>query len=142
MTLIIRSDLTITRDTKFTDDVQLAAGATLTVSPGVTLDLGGREILVFGTVNVVGSVDHFATLANGTISTESTSGRINIDRGRLDHVTVDDFFSDGAITITNSIVDESAIGSMPTTTISSTAYSRWPTTSNRTSSNISVIFSL
>ena len=99
MPIIISTNTTISGLTQYTDDVQVAPGVTLTIPAGGVLDLGGYELLNYGTLTLAGSSSAFATMRSGKYSTDSTSGTLNSNFGRLEGVVVDGFFSDGSLNL-------------------------------------------
>jgi hypothetical protein len=109
MTIIIRSDLTITGTYKLTANTQLAPGVKITVLPGATLDLDNFNLLNFGTLKLEGSSSSFAVVQNGTYSTDNTTGSLNSIFGNIKNLTVDSFFSNGALTLANTLVQNSSI---------------------------------
>ena len=72
MTIIIRNNTVITTNTSYSEQVQIASGATLTILPGVSINLNGNKMLIAGSLNLSGSATNFSNITNGTISTENT----------------------------------------------------------------------
>ena len=97
MTILIKEDITLSSDTTYTDNLQVAAGVTITVNSGVTLDLGGRELLNYGTINLIGAENNLATIKNGKYSNQNTSGIFNSNLGKIESLTIDSFFNDGSL---------------------------------------------
>lgn len=128
MTIIIRENTVISANMLLTEDIQVAAGATLTILPGITVNLNGHEILVAGTLHFAGNADHFAVIGNGEISTEDTNGQITGNYARMVNTYVDDFFSNGAIKLTHSAFENSTIDILENSDISESLF--WNTTVN------------
>lgn len=117
MTTIIRSSFTVTGNLSFSDDVQVAAGATITVSAGATLDLGGHTLLNYGSIVLDGSSSSPSTLSNGAYSTDSTYGSLTSNFGIVDGVNIDGFFSYGSININNTVIKDSSLDALATNNI-------------------------
>lgn len=75
---IIDTDTTWTRAGSpytLTNDVAIRTGATLTIEPGVTVNLGSHQLRVYGTLNARGTTDRIAFVGNsGLIVFDSESG--------------------------------------------------------------------
>lgn len=117
MTMIIRTDLSISGTVQFKEDVQLAPGVKITVLPGAVLDLGGYSLQNYGTISLEGSASSFAVLKNGTYTTESTSGVLISRYGNLNSLIVDSFFSYGALTLNNSLLQKSNVSGLASNSI-------------------------
>ncbi len=122
MATILRSDLTISGTYKLTDHMQLAPGVKITVLPGATLDLGGFRLLNFGTLSLEGSASAFAVMQNGTYSTESTSGTLNSNYGNVKDLRIDSFFSEGALKLANTLVQNSSMEALLSNDISNSIF--------------------
>lgn len=58
-----------------TNDVAISTGATLTIEPGVTVNIGSHQLRVYGTLNARGTTDRIAFVGNsGLIVFDSESG--------------------------------------------------------------------
>jgi hypothetical protein len=58
-----------------TNDVEIRTGATLTIEPGVTVNLGSHQLRVYGTLNARGTTDRIAFVGNsGLIVFDSDFG--------------------------------------------------------------------
>jgi hypothetical protein len=68
MTTIIRSDLVISETYKLIDATQVAPGVKISGLPGATLDLGGFELLNYGTIALEGDTAKFAVVKNGILN--------------------------------------------------------------------------
>lgn len=62
MKLIIRQDTIISTNTTYSEPIQVVAGATITVLPGVTLNLGNNSLLLAGTIQLSGTESQMAKL--------------------------------------------------------------------------------
>lgn len=109
MNTIIRNNLTITGTYQLTSNTQVAAGVTITVMPGAILDLGGFNLLNFGTLSLKGNADSLAKLQNGFYKIDSTAGMLASTYGHLDKVMALDFASGGALTFNKTLVEGSQI---------------------------------
>ncbi len=112
MTIIISKDTVISSDAFSTEQVQIATGATLTIMPGVKVDMNGNTILVAGTLKIAGGTGNVANLLNATISTENTSGHIIAEDAKFYNVVVDDFFTNGTIQASTSIFLASSVNTL------------------------------
>ena len=126
MPIIISTNTTISGLTQYTDDVQVAPGVTLTILAGGVLDLGGYELLNYGTLTLAGSSSAFATMRSGKYSTDSTSGTLNSNFGRLEGVVVDGFFSDGSLNLDSTVVIGSLIDALARTRIDNSIFVNSP----------------
>ena len=126
MTTIIRSDLVISETYKLIDATQVAPGVKISVLPGATLDLGGFELLNYGTIALEGDTAKFAVVKNGIYSTKSTSGSFITNYGNIKDLTVDGFFSEGYLEIVNSLVETSQIDALQTNSISKSIFKSSP----------------
>lgn len=126
MTTIIRADLIISGTYKLTDATQVASGVKITVLPGATLDLGGFSLLNYGNISVLGDASKFAVIQNGTYSTNSTTGTLKTDYGNIKNLTVDGFFSDGYLLISNSLVEDSRVEALQTNSITKSIFKSSP----------------
>jgi hypothetical protein len=122
MTIIISTNTVITSNVSYNEQVQIAPGATLTILPGASINLNGNTMLVAGSLNLAGDAANFAKLLNGTISTESTSGKVVATNANFTGVTVDDFFSYASIQVTSSIFDSSVVKPLPSSTFTSVLF--------------------
>lgn len=122
MTIIFRTDTVLATSVKYSEPVQIAAGATVTIPAGVTVDLGGNTLLLAGTLKFTGTQTNFAGITNGKISTENTAGTIDGLYARLTKIDVDDFFSDGTITLTSSVVENSSVDALEKSTFNSVLF--------------------
>ena len=122
MTIIIRNNTVITTNTSYSEQVQIASGATLTILPGVSINLNGNKMLIAGSLNLSGSATNFSNITNGTISTENTSGSIIATNAKFSGVTIDDFFSDGSIQVTSSVFESSSVRTLPSSVFTSVLF--------------------
>jgi Ca2+-binding RTX toxin-like protein len=122
MTIIIRNNTVITTNTSYSEQVQIASGATLTIMPGVSINLNGNKMLIAGSLNLSGSATNFSNITNGTISTENTSGSIIAINAKFTGVTIDDFFSNGSIQATSSVFDSSFVKTLPSSAFTSVLF--------------------
>ncbi|MFZ6743739.1 hypothetical protein ACO0LC_10970 [Undibacterium sp. JH2W] len=91
----------------------------MTIIPGVTLDLSGNTLLLAGDLQLAGNETQMARLCNSTISADSTQGKITGANAYFSHVVVDDFFSQGSIQLSKSIIEASAISPLMSSKFSS-----------------------
>ena len=126
MTTIIRSNLIISGAYKLTDATQVASGVKITVLPGATFDFGGFSLLNYGTISLEGDTTKFAVIQNGKYSTDSTSGSFNTNYGNVKNLTVDGFFSEGTLQITNSLIEDSSIDALKSNSISKSIFKSSP----------------
>jgi len=122
MPVIISGDLQVTGSVSFNDDLQVASGATITILPGGSLNLTGHKMLLFGTLKFAGNTTSFAELTNGVISTDSTQGRVIGSFGKFTSATIDDFFSNGSMEITNSYFLNSEVRGFQSTQIAGSLF--------------------
>jgi hypothetical protein len=122
MTIIIRTDTVISTNTSYHEAIQIAAGATVTIAAGATLDLGGNTLLLAGNLRLDGTDHAFAGLSNGTVSTENTAGKIAGTYAKLTGVSVDDFFSNGTMDLASSVVDHSHIDALASSSFSTVLF--------------------
>lgn len=122
MTIIISKDTTITTNTSYSEQVQIASDATLTIMPGASINMNGNTMLVAGSLNLSGSQANFSNITNGTISTESTSGSIIASNAKFTGITIDDFFSNGSIQATSSVFDSSIVKTLPSSAFTSVLF--------------------
>jgi len=109
MNTIIRNNLTISGTYQLTSNTQVAAGVTITVMPGATLDLGGFNLHNFGTLSLKGNADSLAKLQNGYYKIDSTAGMLTSTYGHLDKVMALDYASGGALAFNKTLVEGSEI---------------------------------
>ena len=123
MPIIISGNLEISGEISyFFDDLHVAPGATLTILPGGSLNLNGHKLLLLGSLQFSGNTSNFAELKNGILSTESTQGRVIGSFAKFSNATVDDFFSNGSMNLTNSYFLNSAVDGLPSTQITSSVF--------------------
>jgi len=138
MTIIIQDDLVLSSDITYTDNIQVANGVTLTVENGVTVDLGGYELLNYGTLELKGSESKFAAIKNGTYSNENTSGVFTTSFGRIESLTVDGFFNNGRLSFESTVIIDSNIDAYNNTYINSSLFQNSPFTASGTASSVVV----
>lgn len=120
--MIIQTHLTIEGTYTLTEDTEIAAGVTVTVAPGGVFDLGGHELLNRGRLELLGTAQVFAELRHGVYSTAETTGVLSADFGRLSEVWVSAFFSDGALVLRRTVVDDSLVDALISTEISDSLF--------------------
>ena len=118
MSVIVRENIVITDYFRLTDNTELARGVKITVKPGGVLDLNSKTLLNFGTIELEGTDSNQATIKNGTYSTESTSGLLRTSHSLIDRLVIDSFFSNGTLTIRDSVVTNSLIEFLSTNELS------------------------
>ena len=126
MTILIKEDITLSSDTTYTDNLQVAAGVTITVNSGVTLDLGGRELLNYGTINLIGAENNLATIKNGKYSNQNTSGIFNSNLGKIESLTIDSFFNDGSLNFESTVILNSSVDAYENTNINNSLFQNSP----------------
>jgi hypothetical protein len=138
MTILIKEDITLSSDTTYTDNLQVAAGVTITVNSGVTLDLGGRELLNYGTINLIGAENNLATIKNGTYSNDSTSGVFNSNLGKIESLTIDSFFNNGRLDFDSTVILNSNIEAYKNTNINNSLFQNSPFKASVTDTSVVV----
>jgi len=118
MPVLIRENIVVTDYFRLSDNTELAKGVKITVKPGGVLDLNSKTLLNFGTIELEGTESIQATIKNGTYSTESTSGLLRTSYSLLDRLVIDGFFSNGTLTIRDSVVTNSHIDFLSTNELS------------------------
>ena len=121
---IINTSQTFTAGTtvKLVGNAQVAQGVSLTFEAGSNFDLSGFKILNYGTVNISGTADEFANLKNGTYSTENATGVLNSYFARISNVTIDGFFSNGILTLEQSVISKSTVEALDQNSISDSIF--------------------
>jgi hypothetical protein len=109
MSVTVQEDIVVTGYFCLNEDTKLAKGSKITVKPGGVLDLNSRTLLNFGTIELVGTDSIQATIKNGTYSTESTTGTLRASHSLLDQVVIDGFFSNGTLTLCDSVLTNTRI---------------------------------
>ena len=90
-------------------NLQVAEDVTITVDAGAIIDLGGFELLNFGIINLSGETGSFALMRNGSYSTENTEGMLSSSYGHISNLTIDGFFSDGSLLISDTYIENSSM---------------------------------
>ena len=127
MTVIIRSDLIISGTYKLTDTTQVASGVKITVLPGATLDLGNFSLLNYGTLSLEGDATKFAVVQNGTYILGEASSLFKSNYGNLKSVGLNgSYSSNGTLQITNSLIENSKIEAVFSTSISKSIFKSSP----------------
>jgi hypothetical protein len=126
MTILIKEDISLSSDITYNDNLQVAAGVTITVNSGVTLDLGGRELLNYGTINLIGAENDFATIRNGKYSTKNTSGIFNSNLGKIESLTIDSFFNNGSLNFESTVILNSSVDAYENTNINNSLFQNSP----------------
>ena len=122
MTIIIRQNLTISDFANYAEELQIAAGITVTIRAGATLNLNGNKLTNYGTLILEGNENLLATIKNTNYSTESTSGQLKTNYGNIEQTRIDGFFSNGTLLITNSVIKNSSVDALEKNTISSSLF--------------------
>lgn len=107
--LIIDSDTTWSDEVNLTEDVQIGAGATLTISAGAVVTGNRKKIKVQGTLKVEGTADELVSLGYTDIEFLSPPSGANlplIDINFADLGEFDQSGANGTIKIQNSIIRE------------------------------------
>lgn len=112
MTIIIRQNLTISDFANYAEELQIAAGITVTIRAGATLNLNGNKLTNYGTLILEGNENLLATIKNTNYSTESTSGQLKANYGNIEQTRIDGFFSNGTLLITNSVIKNSSVDAL------------------------------
>ena len=107
-------------------NLQVAEDVTITVDAGAIIDLGGFELLNFGIINLSGETGSFALMRNGSYSTENTQGMLSSSYGHISNLTIDGFFSDGSILISDTYIENSSIDALKQNTIKNSLFSNSP----------------
>ena len=107
-------------------NLQVAKDVTITVGAGAIIDLGGFELLNFGIINLSGITGSFALMRNGSYSTDSTEGMLSSSYGHISNLTIDSFFSDGSLLISNTYIENSSIDALKQNTIEKSLFSNSP----------------
>lgn len=98
MAILIRQNLTISDFANYAEEIQIAAGITVTIRAGATLNLNGNKLTNYGTLILEGSENLLATIKNTNYSTESTSiGQLKANYGNIEQTRIDGFFSNGTL---------------------------------------------
>ena len=127
MTVIIRADLIISGNYKLTDTTQVASGVKITVLPGATLDLGNFSLLNYGTLSLEGDATKFAVVQNGTYILGEASSLFKSNYGNLKSVGLNgSYTSNGTLQITNSLIENSKIEAVFSTSISKSIFKSSP----------------
>lgn len=107
MTIIIKENTVIDKNTTFNEEVQIASGVTLTLNPGVKINLGGNKLLVGGTLRLNGTESQFCGLENGVV--DNLDGRIQITNSSISHIDFNKYLSRGSIDVYSSVFKDSSV---------------------------------
>lgn len=116
---ILRQNLTITDRYNLTDDLEVAAGVTITVMPGALLNLAGYTLINYGAIVLEGTGTNTAQMATGTYSTDGTTGLLQSTNGTIDGLNIDGFFSNGTLNLSNTVLKNSKVDALISNSIKS-----------------------
>lgn len=117
MTIIVRENTTITGNLVVNEEVQIAAGVTVTIAAGANVDLGGNNILNYGTLLLKGTSEALAGLANFKYFTQNTAGLMRADYGSIQSGVVDGFASSGSLQLVSTVVENSRLDGLAANSI-------------------------
>lgn len=123
---IISKNTVISSDVSYTQQIEIAKGATLTIMPGVSVNLNGHSIIVAGSLNLAGSADNFSNISNGSIYSLS-SASVTATHTNFTHISVSQpYVFENSFQASYSVFDSSSFYSTASSEFTSVLFKNTP----------------